>query len=136
VTHRRVLQWFAAAFTLAALALPAAAGAHPEECASTNALSGAPSAEWFADWTAENDGCMSAAAVRGFDDSDAQLTAAGAVDGTPNLTLTSNTPKPADFGAPAAFNSDLAFENGYATAATTRACRSGTCGVRRRALRR
>ena len=114
MTQRRVLQWFAAAFTLAALALPAAAGAHPEECASTNALTGAPSAEWFADWTAENDGCMSAAAVRGFDDSDAQLTAAGAVDGTPNLTLTSNTPKPAPFENTADFNSDLAFEDGYA----------------------
>ena len=115
MTHRRVLQWFAAAFTLAALALPAAAGAHPEECASTNALSGAPSAEWFADWTAENDGCLSAAAVRGFDDSDAQLTAAGATDGTPNLTLTSNTPKPVAVRARRPhFNSDLAFENGYA----------------------
>lgn len=113
MTHRRVLFLFAAAATVAALALPSAAGAHPEECANTSVVASGPSAEWFADWTADNEGCMSAAAVRNFDDSDAQL-AAGESDGTPNLTLTSNTPKASPFEATGDFNSDLAFENGYA----------------------
>lgn len=53
------------------------------------------------------------AAVSGFDDSGAQL-APGDETGTPNLTLLSNTPKPAPFETEADFNSDLAFENGYA----------------------
>ena len=44
--------------------LPASAGAHPEACANTGAFSGAPTAEWLLDWTAENEGCLSAAVVR------------------------------------------------------------------------
>jgi hypothetical protein len=114
MTQRRVLYAFASVATLVALALPAAAGAHPEACASSNVLTEAPTAEWFAAWTEEGEGCMNAAAVRGFDDSDAQLTAAGASDGTPNLTLTSNTPKAPPFETTADLNSDLAFENGFA----------------------
>jgi hypothetical protein len=114
MTQRRVLYVFASVATLVALALPAAAGAHPEACASSNVLTEAPTAEWFAAWTEEGEGCMNAAAVRGFDDSDAQLTAAGASDGTPNLTLTSNTPKAPPFETTADLNSDLAFENGFA----------------------
>ena len=113
MTHRRVLQLFAAAATVAAFALPTAASAHPEECANTSVLTSGPSADWFADWTADSEGCMSAAATRNFDDSATQL-AAGQVDGTPNLTLTSNTPKAPPFEATGDFNSDLAFENGYA----------------------
>jgi WD40 repeat protein len=56
---------------------------------------------------------MSAAAVNGYDDSAATL-AAGESDETDNLTLLSNTPKAAPFETEADFNSDLAFENGYA----------------------
>ena len=67
----------------------------------------------LSDWTAESEGCLSTAAVSGFDDSGATL-AAGESDGTDNLTLLSNTPKPAPFDAEGDFNSDLAFENGYA----------------------
>jgi hypothetical protein len=70
-------------------------------------------ADWFASWTADNEGRMSAAAVRNLDDSDAQL-ARGESEGTDNLTLTSSTPKPPPFEATGDFNSDLAFENRYA----------------------
>lgn len=111
-THARHLLAAAGVIGLVAL-LPATAGAHPEECASNGAFSGAPTAEWLADWTADNEGCLSAAAVDGFDDSGATL-AVGESDGTDNLTLLSNTPKPAPFEAEGDFNSDLAFENGYA----------------------
>ncbi len=111
---RRVRHLFIAVATLCVVALiPTSASAHPEECAASGLFSGNPSATWYADWTAEGDGCMNAAAVAGFDDSGAQL-AAGEQDGTPNLTLLSNTPKPAPFEVEADFNSDLAFENGYA----------------------
>ena len=98
MTQRRVLHVLsvAGAFVVVAL-LPSSAAAHPEACSSTNVLTDAPTAEWFAAWTEQSEGCMNAAAVRGFDDSDAQLTAAGASDGTPNLTLTSNTPKAPPF---------------------------------------
>ncbi len=110
----RVRHLCIAALTIGAVALlPATAGAHPEACANTGAFSGAPSAEWLAAWTSDSEGCMSAAVVNGFDDSGATL-AAGQSDGTDNLTLLSNTPKPAPFEAEADFNSDLAFENGYA----------------------
>jgi hypothetical protein len=103
-----------AALSVGAVALlPASAGAHPEACAETSLFSGSPSAEWFADWTAENEGCMSAAAISGFDDSGATL-AAGEQDGTDNLTLLSSTPKAPPFETESDFNSDLAFENGYA----------------------
>jgi hypothetical protein len=114
MSARRVRHLFAAAIALGVVALmPGSASAHPEECAANGLFTGSPSANWYADWTAENDGCMSAAAVAGFDDSAAQL-AAGEQDGTPNITLLSNTPKPAPFETEADFNSDLAFENGYA----------------------
>ncbi len=110
---RRVRHLFAAAIAFGVVALtPGSAGAHPEECATTGAFSGGPSADWFASW-AESEGCMNAAAVAGFDDSDADL-AAGEQAGTPNLTLQSSTPKAEPFEAEADFNSDLAFENGYA----------------------
>ena len=98
------------AFGVVAL-IPATASAHPEACAETGAFS--PSAEWFAAWTTENEGCMSQAAVNGFDDSAAAL-AAGESDRTGNLTLMSNSPKAAPFAASGDFNSDIAFEDGYA----------------------
>jgi hypothetical protein len=56
---------------------------------------------------------MSAVAMESIDDSAAQL-AAGETDGTDNLTLLSSTPKQPPFETEADFNSDLAFENGYA----------------------
>jgi hypothetical protein len=114
MSARRVRQLLAATAVTGAVALvPASAGAHPEACAVTGAMSSAPSADWFASWTAESEGCMNQSAVQGFDDSGATL-AAGESDGTDNLTLLSNTPKPTPFEAEADFNSDIAFENGYA----------------------
>ena len=111
---RRVRHLVAATFAFGVVALlPASAGAHPEACAGAGLFSGAPTAEWYADWTADSEGCMNPAAVRGFDDSGATL-AAGESDGTDNLTLLSNTPKPPPFETTSDFNSDLAFENGYA----------------------
>ena len=110
----RVRHLCVAALAVGAVALlPATAGAHPEACAETGAFSGSPSSEWLADWTSENEGCISQAAQNGFDDSAATL-AAGETDGTDNLTLLSNKPKPAPFDVEADFNSDIAFENGYA----------------------
>jgi hypothetical protein len=111
---RRVRYVVAIAAALGAVALlPSAASAHPEACATTGLFSGSPSADWFADWTAENEGCMSAAAVNGFDDSSAELSA-GETDGTDNLTLLSSTAKAPPFETVDDFNSDIAFENGYA----------------------
>jgi hypothetical protein len=92
-------------------ALPVAASAHPEACADTGVFG--PSAEWYAGWTSESEGCMSQAAVNGFDDSAAQL-APGETAGTDNLTLLSNSPKQPPFNASSEFNSDIAFEDGYA----------------------
>jgi hypothetical protein len=102
---------FVAALAIGAVSLlPASAGAHPEACAETSLFSGAPSANWYAEWTAENEGCMNPAAVAGFDDSRAELTAGQ--DGTDNLSLLYSKPKL--FEGTSAFNSDVAFENGYA----------------------
>jgi hypothetical protein len=102
----------ATAAALVALAvLPMSTSAHPEECATGGVFS--PTAGWFADWTEESDGCFSTAAVNGFDDSGAQL-AAGDAAGTDNLELRSNTPKTSPFEAESDFNSDLAFEDGFA----------------------
>ena len=111
---RRVRYLIAATASVVAFALlPVAAQAHPEECSNVATVASGPSADWFADWTVANDGCMNAAAVRNFDDSDAQL-AVGETDGTSNLTLLANKPKAAPFETEGDFNSDLAFESGYA----------------------
>ena len=110
----RVRHLFIAALTVGAVAmLPASAGAHPEACAEVSAFTGGPSAEWLADWTTENEGCISQAAQSGFDDSAAEL-AAGQTDGTDNLSLLYSKPKPVPHEVEADFNSDVAFENGYA----------------------
>ena len=93
--------------------VPATAGAHPEACGTNGTMASAPSADWFAGWTAESEGCMSETAINGLDDSGATL-AAGESDGTDNLTLLSNTPKTKPFETEGDFNSDIAFENGYA----------------------
>jgi hypothetical protein len=114
MSARRVRHLLAAtAITGAVAILPAIASAHPEACATGGAMSGAPTADWFANWTAESEGCMTATEVSGFDDSGATL-APGDTAGTDNLELLSNTPKAAPFEAEADFNSDLAFEDGYA----------------------
>ncbi len=113
---RHVRHFLATAIALGVVALlPAAAAAHPEACANTGAFSGSLSGMVLgspADEKAE--GCLSASVVNSFDDSNAALPSAGTSDSTDNLTLQSNTPKPAPFEAEGDFNSDLAFENGFA----------------------
>jgi hypothetical protein len=109
----RVRHLFIAALAIGAVSmLPATAGAHPEECAATGAFANSTGVSWTG-WADQPDGCTSAAAIANYDDSGATL-AAGETDGTDNLTLLSNTPKPAPFELEGDFNSDLAFENGYA----------------------
>jgi hypothetical protein len=106
--------FFAATLAIGVVALlPATASAHPEECASTGVFWGAPSATWTG-WAEKSEGCASAAAINGYDDSGAQLATVGATDGTDNLTHLSNAPKAAPFDAEADFNSDIAFEDGFA----------------------
>ena len=110
----RVRHLFIAALAIGAVAvLPASAGAHPEACAARGTFSGST-----ASLVRRMDGRVRglhepARRDRRFDDSAAQL-AAGESDGTDNLTLLSSAPKPPPFEAEADFNSDLAFENGYA----------------------
>jgi hypothetical protein len=108
---RLVLVTVAALVALAVV--PISSSAHPEACSHGGVFTGQPTAGWFAEWSQESEGCLPASVVSTFDDSDAQL-AAGESAGTDNLALKSNTPKPAPFEAEADFNSDLAFENGYA----------------------
>ena len=85
MSARRVRQLLAATAVTGVVALvPASAGAHPEACAVTGAMSSAPSADWFANWTAESEGCMSTTAVQGFDDSGAS-SRAGESTGRDNL---------------------------------------------------
>jgi hypothetical protein len=102
-----------AAALVALAVVPLSASAHPEACATGGVFSGQPTAAWFAELTAESEGCLPASVVSTFDDSGAQL-AAGESDGTRNLELQSNTPKRPPFELEADFNSDLAFEDGYA----------------------
>jgi hypothetical protein len=109
---RRVKCLAAAVAAIGAVALlPAAASAHPEECANTTTVANAPSGDFFAGWFAGED-CMSAGATKNFDDSDAQLTQGQ--DGTDNLQLLANKPKQPPFETEGDLNSDIAFENGYA----------------------
>ena len=112
---RRAVPAMAGLAVVAALALVPAASGHPEECStaaawSTGTMSWSPYTTW--EGAAEST-CTSAAAARGFDDSGAKLTTAGAV-GTKNLKHVSNTPKSGVFEPEGAFMSDLAFDNGYA----------------------
>ena len=110
----RVRHLFIAALAVGAVAvLPATAGAHPEACAATGAFSELDGRRLGRTGPTEPEGCTSTAAIENYDDSGATL-AAGETDGTTNLTLLSNTPKPAPFETETDFNSDLAFENGYA----------------------
>ena len=92
MSHRRVSAARAAAIAVAALALsPGSAGAHPADCAGASALTGAPVAVSFADWTVD---CTHGAAVSGTADSDA-APASGTSDGTQSIALASNTAEPA-----------------------------------------
>ena len=112
---RRVKCFVASVAAIGAVALlPAAASAHPEECANASTVASAPNADWFADWSASYDDCLAQSASANFDDSGAQLTAASAEDGTRNLKLMASQAKPAPFETEGDFNSDIAFENGYA----------------------
>ena len=97
--HVRVRPACAAALALAALALsPGSAGAHPADCAGASALTSAPIAVSFSDWTVD---CSHTAAVNGAADSDAE-SAAGADDGTQNVALAATTPEPAAVAPPSA----------------------------------
>jgi hypothetical protein len=109
---RRVRCLIASAAAVGAVALlPAAASAHPEECAATTFATSLMSP--FEDVNAVAEGCTSEAARSGMDDSAAQL-APGESAGTSNLRLLSNTPKAPPFETTGDFNSDIAFEDGYA----------------------
>jgi hypothetical protein len=109
---RRVRCLLASAAALGVCTLvPGVASAHPEACVGTTFTS-APS-DWFDGWTDDGDACTSPAAMRGYDDSGAQLEA-GESAGTKNLKLVSNTPKETPFETTNDLNSDIAFEDGYA----------------------
>jgi hypothetical protein len=109
----RVRHLLVAAIAIGVVALiPSTAAAHPEACAEKGVFAGS-SAGWVEEWASDSEACMNQAAVNGFDDSSAAL-AAGETDGTDNLSLLSSKPKPAPHDASADFNSDIAFENGYA----------------------
>ena len=111
MSARNVRHLFAAAIAVGVVAvLPSSAAAHPEACADAT-LASMPSAT-FDSWGDAYEACMSKAAQKGFDDSAAQL--GPGETGTKNLKLISSSPKEAPFDSTADFNSDLAFENGYA----------------------
>jgi len=107
---RRVRCLIASAVAAGVVALvPAAASAHPEECAGTTSF--ATTADIFESW-AKSEGCISEVAAANFDDSGAL--APGETAGTRNLQLLSSTPKAEPFESTGDFNSDIAFEDGYA----------------------
>ncbi len=113
MTHRRVFHVLAVVSTIVVAGLlPAAASAHPEACAETS-LATMTFASPFDDWADAYEGCTSQVAAQNFDDSGAQL-APGQTAGTRNLRLLSSTPKDKPYDSSADFNSDLAFEDGYA----------------------
>jgi hypothetical protein len=110
---RRVKCLFASAVAIGAVALlPAAASAHPEECAAAS-LASMPSAAPFEEWSEAYEACLNPSAAESFDDSAAQLES-GETDGTDNLRNVFNRPKTAPFETEGDFNSDIAFEDGYA----------------------
>ena len=112
---RRVVPAMAGLAVLAALAIVPTAAGHPEACATGAAwTSGGMTFSPYSSWEgAEEAACTSAAAARGFDDSDALLAAEGSV-GANNLKHLKNVPKSGPFAPESAFMSDLAFEGGYA----------------------
>jgi hypothetical protein len=76
--------------------------AHPDACLDKNA----------ADYDEQE--CANHPNLGAFDDRDAPLPLVGQVGGSANLRLLSNTPKTGIAAGEAAFNSDLAFVDGYA----------------------
>ena len=110
---RRIGPAVAGLAAFAVLAFAPAAIAHPEECSTTSSWAG----EWFSPYTswqaAEASTCTSEAVQNNYDDSSAQLTAQDQ-QGTENLDLIASRPKTGTFAPEAAFNSDIAFEDGYA----------------------
>jgi LVIVD repeat len=90
MSHRCVRAVCVVAFAFAALALsPGSAGAHPADCAGASALTTAPTAVTFADWSVD---CMYEAAA----DSDI-APAPGATHGAESLALASSAAEPAAF---------------------------------------
>jgi hypothetical protein len=113
---KRVGPVFAGLVVVAALVIgvPTATG-HPEECANTAAWASmdggySPYASWQG---AEESVCVSESVTSRYDDSGAKLTKANEV-GTAGMRLIASRSKQGPFAPYGAFNSDLAFEDGYA----------------------
>lgn len=102
------------AVAVLAIGVPSATG-HPEECSGAAAWATtdggySPYLSWQG---AEESICASESVTSRYDDSDAKLTREGQ-QATAGLRLIASRPKHGPFATVAAFNSDLAFENGYA----------------------
>src|SRR5687768_13619917 len=113
---KRIGPVFAGLVLVAALAIgvPSATG-HPEECANAAAWSSmdggySPYLSWQG---AEESVCLSKSATSRYDDSDAKLTKSNQA-ATAGLRLIASRSKQGVFAPYAAFNSDIAFEDGYA----------------------
>jgi len=113
---KRVGPAFAGLVAVAVLAfgVPSATG-HPEECAKAAAWSStdggySPYLSWQG---AEESICLSKSVASRYDDSDAKLTKSNQA-ATAGLRHLANRSKQGPFAPYAAFNSDLAFEDGYA----------------------
>jgi hypothetical protein len=113
---KRVVPAIAGLVVVAALAVavPTATG-HPEECAGTAAWAStdggySPYLSWQG---AEESICTSRSVTSRYDDSDARLTREGQV-ATAGLQLIASRAKTGKFAGETLFNSDLAFEDGYA----------------------
>ena len=92
MSHRRVRSACAAAIAFAALALsPGSAGAHPADCAGASALTAAPIAVSFADWTVD---CTHATAARGSADSEVEQ-ASSALEAAGGASVAATSPQPA-----------------------------------------
>ena len=97
-----------------AIGVPSATG-HPEECAGTSAWAStdggySPYLSWQG---AEESICVSKSVTSRYDDSDAALTREGQSD-TAGLELVASRAKHGPFNTESAFNSDIAFEDGFA----------------------
>jgi hypothetical protein len=97
-----------------AIAVPSATG-HPEECANAAAWSSmdggyTPYLSWQG---AEESVCLSKSATSRYDDSRAKLTKSNQT-GTAAMRLIASRSKTGPFAPYGAFNSDIAFEDGYA----------------------
>jgi hypothetical protein len=113
---KRVGPVFAGLVVVAALAIgvPSASG-HPEECSTAAAWSSmdggyTPYLSWQG---AEESICASESVTSRYDDSDAKLTREGQKDSA-GLRLIASRAKHGTFNTESAFNSDIAFEDGFA----------------------